>query len=659
MKFTRFSLLTLSFSLLLAINTIKGQSQVTPSVVPEISSCHASPEVITITQSDGTVLSIIGKGNLNNSWAETTDGYTIIKNTAGIYEYATKINGELSPGGLKASNPIGRSAAEQNYLSSVPASLKPNFNPLKSSILNQVNAQLQNKTYPTTGNIRILALLIDYPDLTSTYTKADFDSLLYASNYRGGDGSFKTFYETSSNGQLSISVDVQGWYRASNNYLYYARDSGYSRAADLAREAVDAAELAGTNFNVYDNDNDGDVDGILAVHSGPGAEVGSMTQYIWSHRWVLNGGTIGSAFYDGVTINDYMMNPETRGTITNPRLVGIGVFCHEFGHNLGLPDLYDTDNANGDSEGIGNWCLMAGAAYLGGENRPGNLSAWCREENGWDTPTQLTIGNTGTYTLNAASTTKDEILRINTNLSNEYFLLENRQLTGLDSDIPGTGLAIWHINTIQTNGFGNGVNADEDLKGVDLEEADGNNDLDYEVNRGDGGDLYPGASNNSGFNDFTNPDAFTYAFTSTGIKIRNITENAGVITFDFGAVPGAPCATTTNLTTASGSFSDGSGAGLDYPNNQDCSWLIQPPSGTVTLSFSSFDTEAGSDSVTVYDGMNNTAAVLGNFSGNSIPMNVTSSGNAMYVEFKTNATISAQVGMPITFLTFLQLVVQD
>lgn len=619
---------------------------------PLPSNCVASPEPVVINQPDGTSITVIGKGNMNNSWAETTDGYTVIKNSAGVYEYANKVNGDIVPSGIKANNPNLRLVPESTYLTGVSKSIKPKLNPLKASILNQVNAHLQHKTYPTSGNIRVLALLIDYPDLVNVIPKSDFDSLLYGANYRSGDGSFKAFYETSSGNQLTVTVDVQGWYRATNNFQYYARDSGYDRAADLVREAVDAAEIAGTNFSLYDNDTDGDVDGILVIHSGPGAEIGSQGGlYIWSHRWVLNGGNLGSAFYDGVSINDYMINPEVRSA-SNQSISGIGVFCHEFGHNLGLPDLYDTDNSNGDSEGIGNWCLMAGGSYSGGSNRPSNFSAWCKEELGWDSPQMAVIGNSGIYTLSPSSTSRDEILRVNTNLSNEYFLIENRQRIGRDSDLPGHGLAIWHINTTKTNSPGNSVNADENLKGVDLEEADGNNDLDNEVNRGDGGDLFPGTSNRITFDDNTNPSAQTYNLTNTGLQIRNISEViGGNITFDFGQVPGAPCLASTTLTSATGSFDDGSGAGLNYANNQSCSWLIQPTvAGTVTLSFSSFDTELINDTVNVYDGTTASATLLGSYSGSSIPSSITSSGSAMFVTFNSNATINGP-GFDASYIT--------
>lgn len=612
------------------------------------SNCPASPYSTQIVQSDGTSIDIIGKGNMNNSWTETTDGYTIIP-VNGIYQYAQKVAGNLQPTGIKANNPGNRNNAELSYLASVQKGISPDFDPLKNSVLNQVNAQLSNKTYPTTGNLRILAILIDYPDLNSQFPKSNFDSLLYGSNYRSGDGSFKTFYETASNGNVTVNIDVMGWYRAANGYLYYSRDSGYSRAADLAREAVVAADGAGANFANYDNDNDGDVDGILVVHAGPGAEQGSRTQYIWSHRWVLQGSNQGPITLDGKFINDYMMNPETRiaGPVQN--MVGIGVFCHEFGHNLGLPDLYDTDPANGDSEGIGNWCLMAGGGWLGGEHRPINFSAWCRLENNWDTPTIKVIGTSSSDTLQPASTTQNEIYRVNTSVPTEYFLLENRQKVGLDLELPGEGLAIWHINTTKTNASGNSVNADENLKGVDLEEADGNNDLDNEVNRGDAGDLFPGSSNNTSFDDNTNPNARNYSLAASNLQIRNITELGTLLSFDFGP-PVASCSGgTTTFTAATGTFNDGSAPSSNYANNLNCSWLIQPTGATsITLNFNRFDVDNTIDRVAVYDGSSFSAPLIGTYTGTTIPATIVSTGSSLYIEFTTNGS-NAALGWEATY----------
>ncbi len=100
--------------------------------------------------------------------------------------------------------------------------------------------------------------------------------------------------------------------------------------------------------------------------------------------------------------------------------------------------------------------------------------------------------------------------------------------------------------------------------------------------------------------------------------------------------------TTTTLTAQSGTFADGSAAN-NYANNTSCSWLIQPTNATaITLSFSAFNTELNYDGVIVYDGANNTAPVLGQFSGTSIPNSVTSTGGSMYVEFLSDPAVRGQ-----------------
>lgn len=594
--------------------------------------CSASPDPIVIEQSDHTKLTIVGKGNMINHRTESIDGYTIILNNQGVYEYAKLENGVLKASGIKANDPAERNTFETSYLSGISPSLTEAPNPLKSSILDQVRRQILNKTYPTTGTINVLALLIDFRNLKARYTKTDFDSLLNGLNYNNGRGSFKTYYTNASKGQLTINVDLVGWITIDSNYIHFANDSGSARAANLVRMAVDTAEMLGVNFSKYDNDNDGNVDGIMAIHSGPGAEVGSRTQYIWSHRWVLRGGTLGRVRYDGVWIDDYMINPEI---YSGTAISGIGVMCHEFGHNLGLPDLYDTDDSNGKSQGIGEWGIMGSGSWLGGGQQPGGFCAWSRVENGWDTPMLLTVDSDfGNYSLKAASNNKDEVFRINTPVSSEYFLLENRQKVGVDAALPGTGMAIWHINTLKTNAPGNQVNGDVNLKGVDLEEADGLDDLDKARNRGDNGDLYPGLTNNRTFNDNTYPHSNTYNSNPTGIKIKNITQNGQVITFDFGE-----CKPDT-LTADSGLFSDYSGIGK-YQNNQSCSWLIQPTkeAKSITLSFLAFKTESNNDVVTIYDGKDDTAPILARYSGQNIPANVTSTTGEMYIEFKTNGSV--------------------
>ncbi|QHT70249.1 M6 family metalloprotease domain-containing protein [Rhodocytophaga rosea] len=488
-----------------------------PMMAQQPSNCPASPYPITIKQADGTSITIIGKGNLLNSWTETVDGYTVVEKN-GMYEYARKVDGKLVATGVKARNSEERKPEEKTFLQKTPKSLKPDApSQSNTSLLNPSNSPLlsgQNAGYPRSGNIKTLLILIKYPDMPNTYGNAYFNNMMNATNYRG-TGSFRDFFIKSSVYSLTVDTDVVGWYTAKNSYEYYGKKNGDLRSVDLVREAVDAANKAGVDFSKYDNDKDGKVDGIIVAHAGPGAEEGNQLQYIWSHRWWLSANS-KQVSYDGVLVEDYMINPETR-IFTND-IVGIGVYCHEFGHNLGLPDLYDTDEKNGSSEGIGEWCLMGSAGWLGKEHQPGNMSAWARTTLGWMSPT--TITTPGNYSLYFGAIG----YRMNTPVPNEYFLIENRQKLNLDVALNGSGLAIWHINTDKTSMYPptNYVNADENLKGVDLEEADGRNDLDYQLNRGDAGDLFAGPSNKTAFNDNTYPNSKTYTGVSSGVNIHDI-----------------------------------------------------------------------------------------------------------------------------------------
>lgn len=503
------------------------QSQTTPHFSPP------SPHPVEVTMPNGQTLHIIGKGNDDVHWAETTDGYTVVKSEQGYYEYAKQQNGQLIASGIIASDPQDRTMQEARQILTITKHLnqantdvllrrKQEIIPLSSS------AEIEGAV-PHEGKVNLLAICIEYPDLPHSENVEYFYNLLNV----GVDGnpSFRDYFLENSYGKMDISVDVVGWVQAENNYSYYGDDQGKTRSRELVKEAIRAGEQQGVDYSQYDNDNDGDVDGVIIIHSGPGAEEGSRREYVWSHRW-----SIPFEYYDNKFIFDYMIQPETRRGAVYDYSVGIGIFCHEFGHLLGLPDLYDVDLNNGQSNGIGNWGLMGLGQWLGNEDYPSAMTAWSKESLGWVEVENITQ-DLGRYTLNASSQSA-KVYRIDTEHSNEYFLLENRQLTGFDQYQRGSGMAIWHINTDKTSLYpsSNSVNGDESLKGVDLEEADGNADLDASVNRSDAGDLFPGSSEQRAFNVFTNPTSESYArfnnSTETGISIEEIEEaENGTISF--------------------------------------------------------------------------------------------------------------------------------
>lgn len=492
-----------------------------------------APYAIPVTQPDGSIIFVFVRGDQAHHWAETLDGYTIVKNNTGYYEYATPKNGQLEGNGVIAQNPDERSLVTQRSLLALSRHQEPThlFKTLTGRSVSAYPSSsartASEASMPSTGKVRLLAICIDYPDYPSTYTVDDFSRLFNGPN---NGRSFSEYFKESSYGKLDISVDVIGWTRSKNNYQSYSHGkNGFEGARDLVAEAIDAAEAQGVDFSDYDNNNDGNVDGIIVVHSGPGAEEAADDSYVWSHRWA-----IPSRYYDRRNVSDYMVQPETRFG----ERVNIGVFCHEFGHLLGLPDLYDTNDANGTNSGIGHWGLMARGGWAGQEATPAGLSAWSKSALGWADVQDIT-GKHGAYTLPAAGQ-NNAFYKIRTPRPNEYFLLENRQQKGVDAELPGSGMAIWHIDSDKTAQYpqSNQVNGDTDRKGVDLEEADGRDELDaLPAHTGDAGDLFPGKSGNASFSPRSYPNSDTYVASqgsaNSGVTLENIRLRNGMISFTY------------------------------------------------------------------------------------------------------------------------------
>ncbi len=499
------------------------------------SNCAALPTLNTLSQPDGTSISLVGVGNEAIHYLETAEGYTVLKNANGIYEFAIPDhNGNLTTSGIKATNGI---------LTKLDIPMHLRYSAAQQSLMQQLFDE-NNKTaetygkaadpnpFPAKGNRNVLVILVEYPDLRATVSKQNFELLLNQPNYNG-TGSFKDYYLATSNGQLNLTSIVYGWVMADSGYKYYGRTSSpsYNTATrQLLLGAVkDANDSFGVDFSQFDSDTDGFCDGVIIMHAGIGAEEASAPNsgdYIWSFRSTLS--STQRPTYDGVQIAAYAMFPERRWEGGANSVVGIGVLSHEFGHLLDLPDLYSTQSTN---EGAGNFSLMAGGAWLNSENTPCNNDAWSRIQMGWVTPTL--IKDTQLYKIPYAVVDSDMVYQINTSRPNEYYLLENRQQKKFDLYLPGRGLAIWHINT--NNAYllskapstkRNNVNNDTSQLGVGLIQADGFRHLENNQGRGDNTDLYP-INLNKNFAPKGNPASNLH------FKVNNVKQPSGVAITDI------------------------------------------------------------------------------------------------------------------------------
>ena len=389
--------------------------------------------------------------------------------------------------------------------------------------------------YPLNVAPRGLVILVNFTDVAFTTEKAEMDSMLIGTNYSrnysyvyrnktyniSSQGSARQYFKDASNGQYNPQFDIVGPITVSNKFSYYGQNNSAGQDKQAEKMIDEACKLADTECNVdfsqYDNDGDGYVDFVFVIYAGYGEADGGGENTIWPHAWNLYQAAGRMCKVDDKIVDLYACGNELDNY--SKTHTGIGTFCHEFSHVLGLPDLYTTNGSTHTT--LNEWDIMDYGPYNNDGNTPPTFSAYERFFMGWLQP-RLIVDPENVVLKDLQQ--NNEALLISTDdehnlIGNDpkpttFYVIENRQQESWDKHLPGHGMMLTKIQYSYNRWYQNTVNNSSSKMGVDLIEAKGNTSKSGKTT-----DLFPsGASQYLGIADHA---------------IEEIEETDGVITFKY------------------------------------------------------------------------------------------------------------------------------
>lgn len=403
----------------------------------------AYPHPVKVNQPDGTTLTIRLHGDEFLHW--TTCGNSLVARGAdGYWHYASfDAQGASSAvGGRVKSDLPGDGLGIKPPSSAVAKALEKRNSMARYAERSSGGAAPSASSSISIGDKHFLILLIEFKDKSFTRTKQDFVDMLSGASYtyNGAQGSVNKYYNDVSFEKFSPQFDVYGPIKVS----YTSAQCATNYEANAVMEACRYADTElGVDFSKYCNREPGLVDNVFFFFPGYNQAEGGGDDTIWPHAV-----TYYSPFLtlDGVGIYKYGCTSEWRGS-SGKTAAGIGTFCHEFGHILGLPDFYDTDyDTNGQGSALDYLSLMSSGNYNNEGRTPPYFTYEEKHILGWDNG--LILLRDGQNTLEKTSTNTSYYSTTPT--EGEYYLYESRPTQGWDkystTDSNPGGLAIYHVD---------------------------------------------------------------------------------------------------------------------------------------------------------------------------------------------------------------------
>lgn len=430
------------------------------SITVQASKAHTVP--FTAYQVDGTQLTVILQGDEYMHWATTTDSVLLYQIDRNYYIAAIDGNGHISSTGILAHEKTQRSPKEQQLVLQQSDRKSRFFNQASIAMAKRTTrrepVQTTSTLFPHTGSPKALVIMVNFKDVTFSvsHPKEQFEQYLNGEtlqDYGNADklnlNSVSNYFKQVSFGQFTPKFDLYGPVTVSHDMAYYGRGS-YENVNALVDEACSLLDSQ-IDFTQYDSNGDGYIDLVYVIYAGYGENMGNnSTDCIWPKSW----NRYGTTTYDGKKIgrcgvsNELNADPSTKTANNTPYINGIGLFCHEFSHCLGLPDFYPTlSTAHGDNQGMEDWSLMDNGEYVSNGYKPTAYTAWEREAMGWMNIETLTTDQTITNLQPVAYNGKAyKIMNENDATGKEYYVLENIQNVGQNKGLKGSGLLVYHVN---------------------------------------------------------------------------------------------------------------------------------------------------------------------------------------------------------------------
>ena len=434
------------------MKTLKQLSLIVCLMLCSLTTWAAKAESIPVQvrQADGSVITVILRGDEHINWYTTLDGVLLVQGADNNY-YIGKVekSGNLIATQQLAHEALTRSQVERNliakqekdkffaYVNKIAEESENAYNnsPLTRGLI--VDSGYDGVPYfPHTGSPKALVILAEFQDTTFTIqdTKKVFTNYLMNEdhfsdtrygqnqNYKGVRGYFKDC----SYGQFTPFFDVVGPIKLPRKHAIYG--AGNDRMDLLLADACATVDDL-VDFAKYDANNDGIVDLVYIIYAGHSANYRNNKV---SNIWPKSGTVTISDTFDGKSIRRYGVSNELNGSDktskNNKKINGIGLFCHEFSHTLGLPDIYAyrTPAEDQDDQGMEYWDIMDGGTGVRGGRVPASYLAWEREVMGWMKIDELkndsTINN-----LKSIDNGGKAYKIVNPNNSNEYIVLQSMQ----------------------------------------------------------------------------------------------------------------------------------------------------------------------------------------------------------------------------------------